>query len=64
LHSASVLEWPRSRRRRRRGTTIPCLAITWPNTATTDGDPREPLTDANAIAEGDAETETPSFNTN
>jgi hypothetical protein len=52
---------PHRRRRRRRGTTIPCLTIVRPNAATAEGDPREPLTDVNAIAiaEGDAETETP-----
>ena len=44
-------------------TTIPCLAIARLKAATTDGDSREPLADANAIAEGYAEMETLSSNT-
>ena len=38
---------------------IPCLSIARPNTATTDGDPSEPHTDANAIVKGDAKMKTP-----
>jgi len=40
-------------------TMIPCLSIARPNVATTDCDPSEPHTDANAIVEGDAKMKTP-----
>jgi len=38
---------------------IPCFFIVQPNATTTNGDPSEPLMDANIIVEGGAEMETP-----
>ena len=40
-------------------TMILCLSIARPNAATTEGNPSKPLTDTNAIVEGNVEMETP-----